>query len=148
MTVADVGAGRGFFALPAADMVGEEGLVYAVEPDPKRVEEITRRVEELGLKNIRVLAAGAEEMLGIESGTVGLAISMASFHHFADPQKALAELRRVVKPGGLIFIRDIKAGRLFKHGSESEGFRACIRKQFPEAQFEEGSGHLVAKIRL
>ncbi len=148
MKVADIGAGYGFFAFPAAEMVGEAGLVYAVEPDPKRAQEITRRAEERGVKNLRVLVAGGEEVVGLEAGAVELAFSVSSYHHFVDPQKALAELRRIVKPGGVVYIRDIKAGRLFRHGSKVDGFRTDISKQFPDAEFEEGSGYLVARIGL
>jgi SAM-dependent methyltransferase len=79
---------------------------------------------------------------------VDVAISMASFHHFVDARKALHELRRVVKPGGRVYVRDIKAGRLFKHGSRSEEFRTTVSEQFPDAEFEDGSGYLVAKVRL
>jgi ubiquinone/menaquinone biosynthesis C-methylase UbiE len=148
MKVADIGAGYGYFAFPAAEVVGGEGMVYAVEPNPKRAEEISRRVEERGVKNVEVLVAGAEDLAGIASGEVDAAISMSSFHHFADAQAALLELRRIVKPGGLIYVRDIKAGRLFKHGSRAEPFRRAVSQQFPDAEFDEGSGYLVAKVRL
>lgn len=43
MKVLDVGAGYGFFAIPAAEIVGGEGFVCAVEPNPKRAREIERR---------------------------------------------------------------------------------------------------------
>jgi ubiquinone/menaquinone biosynthesis C-methylase UbiE len=148
MKVADIGAGYGYFAFPAAEIVGEEGAVYAVEPDPKRAEEVSRRADERGVKNIRVIVSGAEDLAGIPSGEVDVAISMASFHHFVDARKALHELRRVVKPGGMVYVRDIKAGRLFKHGSRSEEFRTTVSEQFPDAGFEDGSGYLVAKVRL
>jgi ubiquinone/menaquinone biosynthesis C-methylase UbiE len=148
MKVADIGAGYGYFAFPAAEMVGEEGMVYAVEPNPKRAEEISRRAEGSGVKNIKVLVAGAEDLSGMPTGEVEVAISMASFHHFADTRRALLELRRIVKPGGLVYVRDIKAGRLFKHGSHGGEFRTTISRQFPDAQFEEGSGYLVARAKV
>lgn len=148
MKVADIGAGYGYFAFPAAEIVGGDGMVYAVEPNPKRSEEISRRVEERGVKNIEVIVAGAEDLAGIPSGEVDAAISMSSFHHFADAQAALLELRRIVKPGGLVYVRDIKAGRLFKHGSRTKEFGAAISRQFPDAEFEEASGYLVARVRL
>jgi FkbM family methyltransferase len=147
MKVADIGAGYGYFAFPAAEIVGEEGVVYAVEPNPKRAEEVSRRVEERGVKNIKVVVARAEDLAGIPAGEVDVAISMSSFHHF-DARKALLELRRIVRPSGAVYVRDIKAGRLFKHGSRSEEFRASVSEQFPDAEFEEGSGHLVAKVRV
>jgi ubiquinone/menaquinone biosynthesis C-methylase UbiE len=148
MKVADVGAGYGYFSFPAAGLVGEEGIVYAVEPDPKRGREISRRAEERGVKNLKVLEARAEEMSGIPSGEVDVAMSMSSFHHFEDATKGLAELGRIVKPGGLIYIRDMKAGRLFRHGSVGEDFRRVVSSQFPQAEFEERSGYLLARIRL
>jgi ubiquinone/menaquinone biosynthesis C-methylase UbiE len=148
MKVADLGAGYGFFAIPAAELVGEEGIVYAVEPNPKRAREVSRRAEEDGLRNVKVLVTGAEDLHEIPEASVDLAISMSSFHHFGDTQKALAEIGRAVRPGGRVYIRDMKAGRVFKHGSESEGFRRTITKQFPSAEFEEGPGYLVARIRV
>jgi len=148
MRVADIGAGYGFFAFPAAGLVGEEGVVYAVEPDPKRAEEISRRAMERGVKNLKVLEARAEEISGIPTREVDIAMSMSSFHHFADAQEALAELGRIAKPGGLIYIRDMKAGRVFRHGSVGEQFRKVISHRFPQAEFEEGSGFLVARVRV
>ena len=148
MKVADVGAGYGFFVFPAADMVGQQGKVYAVEPDPRRAEDISRTARDKGAQNVKVLKAKAEDMKEIPSGEVDLAISMSSFHHFSDKGKALLEIRRIVKPGGLIHIRDVKAGRLFRHGSKSEEFRRVVSGQFPDAEFEEGSGYLVARIRV
>jgi len=60
--VADIGAGYGYFAFPAAEAVGGDGTVYAVEPDPKRAAEISKRVKERGVKNIEVVVAGAEDL--------------------------------------------------------------------------------------
>ena len=148
MKVADIGAGYGYFALPAAEMVGEGGTVYAVEPNPKRADEISRRAGASGIKNLEVIVVGAEDLAGIPSGEVDAAISISSFHHFADPQEALLELRRIVKRGGLVYVKDMKAGRFFKHGSRAEEFRKLISRQFPGAVFEEGSGYLVARVRL
>ncbi len=148
MKVADIGAGYGYYAIPAAEAVGGDGMVYAVEPDPKRGEEISSRAKERGLKNVRVLVTGGEDLSGIPTGEVDLAMSVSSFHHLADPRKALVELRRVVRPGGRVYVRDMKSGRLFKHGSRSDQFRAAVSGEFPNAEFEEGSGYIVAKAEL
>jgi len=148
MKMADVGAGYGYFAFPAAEMVGPDGMVFAIEPNPKRACEIVRKAEDVGVKNLRVFEEEAEDLAGIPAGDVDLAVSMSSFHHFTDAQRALRELRRIVKPGGLVYIRDIKAGRLFKHGSDGEGFRRAVSQEFPQAEFEEGSGYVVARATV
>ncbi len=149
MNVADIGAGYGYFAFPAGEVVGDEGTVYAVEPNPRRAQQILRKADERGARNVRVLQAGAEELGSIPSGSVDIAISMSSFHHFADASKALRELRRIVRQGGgRVYIRDMKAGRLFRHGSDAEQFMRVVLKEFPDAQFEEGSGYIVARVRI
>jgi ubiquinone/menaquinone biosynthesis C-methylase UbiE len=148
MKVADIGAGYGFFAFPAAEMVGDEGVVYAVEPNARRAAEISKRVEERDVKNLKVLEAGVEDIREISAGEVDIAMSMSSFHHFADAKRGLLELGRIVRPGGLVYIRDIKAGRIMRHGSRSERFRRAVSQEFPKAEFEEGSGYLVARIKL
>jgi ubiquinone/menaquinone biosynthesis C-methylase UbiE len=148
MKVADVGAGYGFFAFPAAGIVGGEGVVYAVEPNARRAAEISKRVAERDVKNLKVLQAGVEDIGEIPSGEVDIAMSMSSFHHFADAKRGLVEMGRIVRPGGLVYIRDIKAGRIMRHGSRSERFRIAVSREFPSAEFEEGSGYLVARVRL
>jgi ubiquinone/menaquinone biosynthesis C-methylase UbiE len=148
MKVADIGAGYGFFAFPAAEMVGDEGVVYAVEPNALRAAEISKRVAERHVKNLKVLEAKAEDMGGIPAAEVDIAMSMSSFHHFTDAKRGLVELGRIVRPGGLIYIRDIKAGRIVRHGSRGEGFRNAVSQEFPKAKFEEGSGYLLARVRL
>ena len=110
--------------------------------------EISARVAERRVKNLKVLAAGAEDIGGIPTAAVDIAMSMSSFHHFDDTKRGLLELGRIVRRGGLIYIRDIKAGRVMRHGSRTEGFKGTISKEFPNARFEEGSGYLVARIRL
>lgn len=146
MKVADIGAGYGFFALSAAKVVGANGVVYAVEPNATRANEISKRSGEAETKNLRVLVTGAEELGEIPPGEIDLALSVSSFHHFADAEKALSEIDRVVRLGGRVYIRDIKAGRVFRHGSRSETFRRLVSSRFPMAEFEEGRGYLVARI--
>lgn len=147
MKIADVGAGYGFFAFPAAEVVGDEGLVYAIEPDPKRAAEMTKDAEEEGVKNLKVLEAGAEDLSRIATGDVDIAMSMSSFHHFVDHRKALLEMKRIVKPGGLVYLRDIKPGRVFKHGSRSDEFRRTVSHELPNAEFEEDPHYIAARFR-
>jgi ubiquinone/menaquinone biosynthesis C-methylase UbiE len=148
LRVADIGAGYGYYAIPALEIVGAEGFVYAVEPNPKRASEISKRIGKLGAHNFKVLEATAEDLGEIPPGDVDVAIAMSSFHHFEDRRKALQSLRRIVRPGGTIYIRDMKAGRIFKHGSDGQDFRGVVSSEFRDATFDEDSGHITARIRV
>jgi FkbM family methyltransferase len=147
MRVADIGAGYGYFALPAAAFVGAEGEVLAVEPDPERASKIAQRAESEGILNLRVIRSKAEEMSQIPGGTVDLAMVMSSFHHMTDRAAALREIRRVLRQGGEVYIRDMKAGVIFKHGSRREDFRSVVGSEFPDAKFDETRGHLIARAK-
>ena len=148
MKVADVGAGFGYFSFPTAEIVGEEGLVYAVEPDARRAREISKKADERGVKNIRVLVTGAEDLGAIAAGELDMAMSFSSFHHFVSQEKGLREMRRVVRPGGLVYIRDMERGRILKHGSAPAEFRRLLLGEFPDAGIADADGSIVAKVKV
>jgi len=147
MRVADVGAGYGYFALPAAAIVGPQGEVLAVEPDPKRAVELGQKAASEGLPNLQVIQSGAEAIAQISTGTVDLALVMSSFHHMSDRAAALKEIRRILKPGGDVYMRELKAGKIFKHGSRREEFERLVGVEFPGAKFEETRAFLIARAK-
>jgi FkbM family methyltransferase len=53
--VIDVGAGSGYFSLPAAEMVGAEGEVFAIDIQPEAITLIERKCLERGRKNLRAI---------------------------------------------------------------------------------------------
>ena len=55
--VADFGCGAGFFTLPAARLVGDEGVVYAVDIMPDRLAVTQSSAQQAGLKNVQVVQA-------------------------------------------------------------------------------------------
>jgi len=57
--VLEVGCGPGFFTIPAARIVGEEGSVLAFDINPVAVEHVRRKIEEAGATNARVIVADA-----------------------------------------------------------------------------------------
>src|SRR2546428_9541997 len=121
LKVADVGAGKGFFTVAAAELVGEGGLVFAVEPDPDRMRMIRRRCDEARLPNVRFLEKKAEEMNQIDAESLDLVFSMYALHHFESLERGLSEIRRILKPGGRFYVVDIMKGRIFRHGSKRGG---------------------------
>lgn len=67
--VLDAGANVGDFSLLAARAVGQEGLVVAVEPNPRTIQTLKRNVEGNGLRNVRIVSAA----IGAKDGRGGVA---------------------------------------------------------------------------
>jgi len=134
LKVADVGAGKGFFTVAAAELVGEGGLVFAVEPDPDRMRMIRRRCDEARLTNVRFLKKKAEEMNQIDAESLDLVFSMYALHHFESLERGLSEIRRILKPGGRFYVVDIMKGRIFRHGSKRRDLEVLAASGF--AKFE------------
>jgi len=118
--MADIGAGKGFFTVPAAVIVGASGLVYSVEPDQGRSRRIRDRVASEGLQNVRVLTTGAEQMAEIPSDSIDLAFSAFTLHHFHDMVAAMSEVKRILRKGGTFYVWDTVPGLLMSHGTKPE----------------------------
>jgi ubiquinone/menaquinone biosynthesis C-methylase UbiE len=88
-----IGTGHSFSFYPA------DAQVVATEPDSFMLERATRRLAELGRDNIELRQASAEE-LPFEDASFDHVVSMLVLCTVSDQSKALAELRRVLKPDG------------------------------------------------
>lgn len=71
--VLEVGCGTGFFTIPAAELVGEKGRVYALDPHPLAIEQVASKVRDAGLTNVRLIRADATEA-GLATGSIDLAL--------------------------------------------------------------------------
>src|SRR3954447_20793567 len=61
VVVADLGAGSGWFTIRLAGRVGPNGMVYAEDIQRQMIDSITRRVEKLGLKNVKTVLGTAND---------------------------------------------------------------------------------------
>ncbi len=105
MMVADVGAGSGFYIELMATAVGPEGRVYAVEIAPNWIDYLNDKVAAEGLDNVHVVLGG-ERSVGLPEGSIDLAFSSDTYHHFEYPQSSLASIYRALKPGGRWVVLD------------------------------------------
>jgi ubiquinone/menaquinone biosynthesis C-methylase UbiE len=111
MTFADIGCGRGFFAIPAARIVGEAGKVLASDVDGESVEMLREKAKKESLGNI-LTQAGKAEGQPICNGCADVVFFGQCLHDFEDAKKALVNARKAVKPGGLLANLDWKKERM------------------------------------
>ena len=98
-TVADVGAGLGYFTPRLARLVGARGQVLAVDLQQQMLD----RIAALKLENVR-LVLGGESDPHLAPQTIDLVLLANSYHEFALPAVMLAALRRALKPGGRLVV--------------------------------------------
>lgn len=100
-TVLELGPGPGAFTVDAARRVGAEGRLIAVDIQPEMIAQVEARVQAAGVTNVETRVASAYE-LPIEDGMVDRAFLITVLPEIPDPVRALREIHRVLKPGGII----------------------------------------------
>jgi DNA-binding transcriptional ArsR family regulator/SAM-dependent methyltransferase len=103
-TFADIGTGTGAMLPLLAPHVKN---VIAVDPSTAMLKGARRRTEECGLTNVDI-RQGAAEHLPIADASIDVALLALVLAYTVDPALALREVRRVLKPGGLILIMDLQ----------------------------------------
>jgi len=107
MVFVDVGCGDGFFAIPAAQLVGEKGVVYAVDIDAFAIERLKDKAAGKGLKNVTAKVGEAEETVFCEE-CADIVFYSRVLHDFRDPAKVLHNAKRMLKPSGTLVDLDWK----------------------------------------
>jgi ubiquinone/menaquinone biosynthesis C-methylase UbiE len=100
--VLDVATGRGAALFPAAKQVGLQGRVVGIDLSDGMVQATTEEAKRIGLQNVEVLKMDAENLEFSDASVDYVLCGFALF--FFDPDRALAEFRRVLKPGGQITV--------------------------------------------
>jgi ubiquinone/menaquinone biosynthesis C-methylase UbiE len=100
-SVADVGAGPGYFTIRLARAVGPRGRVYAVEVVPELVGALRERVARAGLTNVVPLLSRADDSL-LPPGSCDRILVADAFHHFPDGVAYLRHLAAALRRGGLL----------------------------------------------
>ena len=139
--VLDVGCGTGTLAMEVARRVGREGRVAGVDPGPQQ---IARARAKAARRNAPIeFQIGVIEQLPFPDQTFDVVLSTLMMHHLPTPLKrqGLAEIARVLKPGGRLVIADFKrkqdragqAARFHAGGSSMQDLAAMVS----DAGFED-----------
>jgi predicted methyltransferase len=143
-TVADIGAGGGWFSVRAARRVGPRGRVIAEDINPKGIAYIQQRAQREQLDNIVTILGTPDDPM-LTPGSVDAALMLKVYHEIANPAPVLANLRAAMKPGARFGIID-RNGNGANHGLdeavlraevEHAGFRQVARYDFTKADGQD-----------
>jgi ubiquinone/menaquinone biosynthesis C-methylase UbiE len=98
-TVLDYGCGIGSFSIPAAKMVGEEGIVYALDIHHRAIRTVEKRIKRIA--NIKTILSDRDT--GLPDESVDIVLLYDVFQMISEKEKLLEELHRVLKPDGILF---------------------------------------------
>ncbi len=107
MQVADVGCGPGFFTIPASNIVGRGGLVYAIDVQEEMIRMLKRRTRR---KNI-VPIVSQEHRIPLDARSVDFALLAYVLHEAEDKGRFLKEVKRIMKKGACLVVLDWKKKR-------------------------------------
>lgn len=105
MKIADFGCGVGTVTSLFAEMVGPRGRVMALDLSPAQLDLARARMAKAGHTNVDFLQADATAS-GLPSESFDFVYCRFFLLHLLQPLKGLAEMKRVLRPGGTIFVED------------------------------------------
>ena len=106
MTVADVGAGSGYYTVRLSPRVGPRGRVIAQDIMPRYLERLGARVRRDSLRNV-TLALGEPHDPRLAPASADLVLLVHMYHEVEQPYAFLYNLRPAVRPGGRVAVVDL-----------------------------------------
>jgi len=101
--ILDYGCGIGFNTIPAAEIVGKEGMVYALDIHPLAIKSVEKKIREKGLKNVKTILSGLNT--GLPDKSVDIILLYNVLPTIKNRSALIKELYRVLKPGGVLSVK-------------------------------------------
>jgi precorrin-6B methylase 2 len=108
MTVADIGAGTGYYTWQMAKQVAPGGRVYAVDVQPEMIRMLDSQMAKRGVRNV-VSVLGSETAVKLPPASIDLAIMVDVYHELAYPAEVLDSIAGALKPGGRVVFVEYRA---------------------------------------
>lgn len=129
-SVADIGAGSGWFTVRAARRVTGSGTVYAADINPEAIQYIDQRAEKEQLHNIKTILSQPDNPQ-LPANSVDAVLLLKTYHEIAHPILVLSNLRPSLRPGAKIGIID-RSGNGENHGID----RDVVVREASQAGYE------------
>lgn len=104
--VLDFGCRVGHYTIPAAKVVGSEGIVYAVDKEQQALNELEQKAVHMNLKNIRTINSSGQTQIDLENDSTDVVLfyDVLHYHEKKKREKLYAEAYRVLKQDGLLSV--------------------------------------------
>jgi arsenite methyltransferase len=110
-TIADIGAGSGFFAFRFAPHVGNVGRIYAVDVNSDMILHMNRHIRDKKLNNVITVLSAPDDPLLMDA-SINRFFICNTWHHIQNRDQYLGLMRKMLKPGGQIIVIDYKKQEL------------------------------------
>jgi len=107
----DLACGQGEYAIEFSKIVGKEGLIYAVDLWDENIVQLRKESSAAGIKNIKAIVADVSKVMPIGNDSVDVCLMATVLHDLIlekAADEAIKEVRRVLKPNGLLAIIEFK----------------------------------------
>ncbi len=113
MVIADLGFGSGYFSFAAAELIGTQGTVYAVDVNKSALSNLKSRINLSGQRNIIPIWANIEKLgsTGIPDGTCDVVLMVKVLYQLENRPRGLAEAARILRPKGTLLIVEWKKAK-------------------------------------
>jgi arsenite methyltransferase len=138
-TVLDLGSGGGIDVILSAKRVGATGTVYGVDMTDEMLALAGRNAQEAGVRNVHFLKGVIEE-IPLPADSVDVVISNCVINLSTDKAAVLAEIGRVLRPGGRIGVSDVVAEDRLAPAERAErgSYVGCIAGALSQSEYVAG----------
>lgn len=106
-TVLDIGCGTGFLTLGLAKAVGKNGKVIGIDISEEMMKKAEENLFRAGVSNIEFKVGDAEN-IPLEDNSMDTVVGNMVLHHCPNPENAVKEMARVLKPNGRLVLADME----------------------------------------
>ena len=111
MKVADIGCHEGYLTLKMAPIVGEQGMVYAVDIEKYKLNRLDKRLDEMSISNVTTIH-GQTDNPKLPKDELDRLIFLDTYHEIEEYEKVLTNVYQALKPGGkLVMIEPLAQSR-------------------------------------
>lgn len=103
MTTLDFGCGMGLFAIAMAELVGDQGRVFAVDLQQRMLDVLARRAQRAGVSQLIRLHYCKPHEIGLHQ-EIDFALAFYSLHEVPDQRRLLSEIRSLLQPDGSLLV--------------------------------------------